>query len=110
MTFAALSAKAAGYDVYAVIDSSGTWSKLVQETAVARMAAAGVHIMSWFAVTCELQGDWRNPTGEGLANLLGTRLPFYGNLISSKNYKPEEEAKNKTDSKDSAKSENRKRL
>src|SRR5690606_9057425 len=37
VAFVALSAINAGYDVYAVIDASGTWNKLVQEVAVARM-------------------------------------------------------------------------
>lgn len=42
VAFVALSAIQAGYDVYAVIDASGTWSKLVQEVAVARMVQAGI--------------------------------------------------------------------
>ena len=37
VSFVALSAIKAGYDVYAVIDSSGTRSKLVQEVSVACM-------------------------------------------------------------------------
>ncbi len=34
VAFAALSAKEAGYDVYAVVDASGTWSKLVVNAAI----------------------------------------------------------------------------
>jgi hypothetical protein len=46
------------------------------------MSAAGAHLLNWFAVACELQGDWRNDM-EGLANLLSQRLPNYRNLINS---------------------------
>lgn len=83
VAFLALSAISAGYDVYAVIDSSGTWSKLVQEIAVQRMTQAGVVPITWVAVGAELQADWRNPTGHELASIMGEHLPFYGNLIGS---------------------------
>lgn len=83
VAFVALSAVAAGYDVYAVIDASGTWNKLVQEVAVARMAQAGVKPITWVAVAAELQADWRKSTGQDLAQNMGQHLPFYGNLIAS---------------------------
>lgn len=83
VTFVALSAIKAGYDVYAVIDASGTWNKLVQEVALARMVQAGVVPMTWVAVAAELQADWRNVTGETLAQIMGAHLPFYGNLLGS---------------------------
>ena len=83
VAFVALSAIEAGYEVYAVIDASGTWNKLVQETAVARMVQAGVQPMTWVGVAAELQVDWREPTGRALAETMGAHLPFYGNLISS---------------------------
>ncbi|MFP1132943.1 isochorismatase family protein [Asticcacaulis sp. W401b] len=83
VAFVALSAIKAGYDVYAVIDASGTWNKLVQEVAVARMVQAGVTPITWVAVGAELQGDWRNETGQQLGQIMGEHLPFYGNLIGS---------------------------
>jgi nicotinamidase-related amidase len=83
VAFVALSAIKAGYDVYAVIDSSGTWSKLVQEVAVDRMVQAGVKPITWVAVGAELQGDWRAETGQGLGQIMGEHLNFYGNLIGS---------------------------
>ncbi|AQV94169.1 hydrolase [Cupriavidus necator] len=83
VAFAALSAIKEGYDVYAVIDASGTWNKLVQEVAVTRMAQAGVKPITWVAVGAELQGDWRSPTGHALGAVMGEHLPFYGNLIGS---------------------------
>ena len=83
VAFVALSAIEEGYDVYAVIDASGTWNKLVQEVAVARMAQAGVKPITWVAVGAELQADWRNPSGKALGQIMGQHLPFYGNLYGS---------------------------
>ncbi len=83
VAFVALSALEAGYEVYAVIDASGTWNKLVQEVALARMVQAGVQPMTWVGVAAELQVDWRASTGQGLAETMGAHLPFYGNLIAS---------------------------
>ena len=83
VAFVGLSAIKEGYDVYAVIDASGTWNKLVQEVAVARMAQAGVKPITWVAVGAELQADWRNPTGKALGQIMGQHLPFYGNLYGS---------------------------
>lgn len=83
VAFVALSAIKGGYDVYAVIDASGTWNKLVQETAVARMVQAGIKPITWVAVGAELQRDWREPTGQDLAHIMGAHLPFYGNLAAS---------------------------
>jgi hypothetical protein len=44
---------------------------------------AGVKPITWSAVGGELQGDWRNPTGQELAKIMGEHLPFYGNLMGS---------------------------
>ncbi|HHK4226761.1 TPA: isochorismatase family protein [Pseudomonas aeruginosa] len=83
VAFVALSAVQEGYDVYAVIDASGTWNKLVQEVAVARMAQAGVKPITWVAVGAELLADWRNPLGQEHAKVMSEHLPFYGNLFAS---------------------------
>jgi nicotinamidase-related amidase len=45
VAFVALSAREAGYDVYAVLDVSGT--KLVEEAAIARMVQSGIVPMTW---------------------------------------------------------------
>jgi hypothetical protein len=46
------------------------------------MAQAGVQMMNWFSVACELHRDWRNDV-EGLGNLLSEHIPAYRNLITS---------------------------
>jgi nicotinamidase-related amidase len=83
VAFAAISAIEEGYDVYAVIDASGTWNKLVQEAAIARMVQAGVKPVTWVAVGAELLGDWRSPHGEGHGQIMAEHLPFYGNLVGT---------------------------
>jgi nicotinamidase-related amidase len=61
----ALSAVDEGFEVFAVVDACGTFSAAVREAAHKRMAAAGVQLINWFALACELQRDWRNGA-EGL--------------------------------------------
>jgi nicotinamidase-related amidase len=80
VAFVALSAREAGYDVYAVLDASGTWTKLVEEAAIARMVQSGIVPMTWVGVGAELLGDWRSATGQAHATkLMAEHLPFSGN-------------------------------
>jgi hypothetical protein len=46
-----------------------------------RMQAAGVQLVNWFAVACELHRDWRNDI-EGLGALLSNHIPNYRNLMT----------------------------
>jgi nicotinamidase-related amidase len=82
VAFPALSAIEAGYQVFAVVDASGTFNKAVRDAALSRMAHAGAQLMNWFSVACELHRDWRNDI-EGLGKLLGDHLPNYRNLMTS---------------------------
>ncbi|WP_158894806.1 MULTISPECIES: isochorismate family cysteine hydrolase YcaC [unclassified Pseudomonas] len=82
VTFPALAAIAEGFDVFVVTDASGTFDKTVQQAAWARMSAAGVQLMNWFSVACELHRDWRNDI-EGLGALLSNHIPNYRNLMTS---------------------------
>ena len=82
VAFPTLEALKEGYQVFVVADASGTFNKSVRDAALMRMAQAGAVLTNWFAVACELQRDWRNDM-EGLAALLGNRLPAYKNLITS---------------------------
>lgn len=91
VAFPALSAIEEGYEVFVVTDASGTFNQTVQQAAWTRMTAAGVQLMNWFSVACELHRDWRNDM-EGLAALLSNHIPNYRNLMTS--YFALQEAKN----------------
>ncbi len=82
VAFPALSALEAGYEVFAVTDASGTFNEAVRHAAWARMASAGVQLMNWFSVACELHRDWRNDI-EGLGRLFSNHIPAYRNLMTS---------------------------
>lgn len=84
VAFPALSAIEAGFDVFVVTDASGTFNEITRDAAWARMQQAGVQLMSWFAVACELHRDWRNDI-EGLGNLFSNHIPDYRNLFTSFN-------------------------
>lgn len=87
VAFPVLSALEEGYDVYVVVDASGTFNEAVRDAAWHRMAHAGAQLMNWFSVACELHRDWRNDI-EGLGALLSNHLPNYRNLINSYLSKP----------------------
>ena len=82
VAFPALCALEEGYQVFVVVDASGTFNKSVRDAALMRMSQAGAVMVNWFAVACELARDWRHDM-EGLARLLGGHLPSYQNLITS---------------------------
>ncbi|WP_165248675.1 isochorismate family cysteine hydrolase YcaC [Paludisphaera soli] len=84
VAFPALSAIEEGFEVFVVADASGTFNQTTREASWARMQAAGVQLMTWFAVACELHRDWRNDM-EGLGALFAKHLPSYANLITSHN-------------------------
>lgn len=76
VAFPALSAVEAGYEVFVVTDASGTFNEAVRHAAWTRMAHAGVQLMNWFSVACELHRDWRNDI-EGLGALLSDHIPRF---------------------------------
>ena len=80
--FVALSAIEDGYDVFVVTDASGTFNEVTRHAAWARMQQAGVQLMNWFGVACELHRDWRNDI-EGLGTLFSNHIPNYRNLMTS---------------------------
>lgn len=83
VAFAALSALDAGFEVYVVVDASGSMNKDVQDAALMRMADAGATIGTWFALSCELLSDWRNPAGAGTAQLFIEHMPSYAEVYHS---------------------------
>ncbi|KAI1275236.1 Isochorismatase-like protein [Xylaria sp. FL0933] len=77
--FLALSLRDAGYSVFANHEASGTTSVDIRENANDRMRNAGVQLLSYFAVICELMRDWRNtPGGAEIFPLLDRFYPAYG--------------------------------
>ncbi|HMW20501.1 MAG TPA: isochorismate family cysteine hydrolase YcaC [Nitrosomonas sp.] len=82
VAFPALSAIEEGYEVFVVTDASGTFNEVTRDAAWARMQSAGVQLMNWFGVACELHRDWRNDV-EGLGALFSSYLPNYRNLMTS---------------------------
>jgi nicotinamidase-related amidase len=61
LAFPAMSAASDGYDVYALLDASGTWSDLLQLTAIDQMKQAGVTITSGAAAFVEMLHDNASP-------------------------------------------------
>src|SRR2546425_524955 len=61
LTFPARSAAADGYDVYALLDASGTWSELLRVTAIDQMRQAGVTITSGVAAFVGVLHDNTSP-------------------------------------------------
>lgn len=82
VAFPALSAIEEGYQVFVITDASGTFNKTTRDAAWSRMEAAGVQLMNWFAMACELHRDWRNDI-EGLGELFSNHIPNYRNLMTS---------------------------
>lgn len=82
VTFPALSAIEAGYEVFVITDASGTFNEVTRHSAWLRMQAAGVQLMNWFAMAGELHRDWRNDI-EGLGALFSSHIPNYRNLMTS---------------------------
>lgn len=83
VAFAALSALDAGYEVYVVVDASGCQNRDVQDAALMRMASAGATMGTWFAISCELLYDWRNPAGGKTAQLFIDHMPSYAEVFNS---------------------------
>ena len=81
--FPALDAKAAGYNVYAVIDASGDPSEMASRTTIARFAQAGVIPTSANAVLCELQRTWNRSDAADYAQLYGMVAPNYTAVMES---------------------------
>ncbi|KAH8673734.1 isochorismatase [Xylariales sp. PMI_506] len=79
--FLALSLIDAGYSVWANVEASGTTTPLIRDTANDRMRDAGVNVISYFHIICELMRDWRNtPGAAALIPVLDQYYPAYGAL------------------------------
>lgn len=72
-----------GYSVYPVIDACGGWSRYETEAAMSRMANAGAELATTFALACELQADWKLPTGQAMFEPFVRNLPEYGFVVKN---------------------------
>ena len=79
LAFPAISAAAAGYEVYAVVDASGATTKEAHNAAIQRMIQAGVRPVTWIQVMCELQRDWsRQETYNPVMEIIKAHAGAYG--------------------------------
>ena len=83
MAFPAIAAVHEGYKVFAVIDASGTYSKMAQEITLARVVQAGVVPMDTAAVASELQKTWHRDDAQEWAEVYTKIFPPYALLIES---------------------------
>jgi len=83
MAFPAISAAYDGYKVFAVVDASGTYSKMAQEITLARVVQAGVVPMDTAAVASELQKTWHRDDAGEWAQIYTQIFPPYQLLIES---------------------------
>ena len=60
-----------GFEVYPIVDAVGGTSVAAHEAALARVAQAGAHPVSWVQLICELQRDWnRGATRDDFTSIL----------------------------------------
>jgi type I restriction enzyme M protein len=83
MAFPSISAVHDGYKVFAVVDASGTHSKMAQEITLARIVQAGVVPMDTAAVASELQKTWNREDAQEWAEVYTQIFPPYRLLIES---------------------------
>lgn len=83
MAFPSISAVHDGYKVFAVVDASGTYSKMAQEITLARVVQAGVVPMDTAAVASELQKTWHREDAQQWAEVYTNIFPLYQLLIES---------------------------
>lgn len=72
-----------GYKVFAVVDASGTYSKMAQEITLARVMQAGVVPIDTAAVASELQKTWHRDDAQDWAQVYTQIFPPYQLLIES---------------------------
>lgn len=85
MAFPAISAIDEGYQVFAVVDASGTYSKMAQEITLARVVQAGAVPMDTAAVASEIQQTWNREDAAEWAEVYTLIFPSYRLLIESYN-------------------------
>jgi nicotinamidase-related amidase len=84
MAFPTLSALAAGYKVFTIIDASGNWSQMATDLTLARVVQAGAMPIDTYAVIGELMNTWNRPDAmEFAAVAVDHIIPPYRALMES---------------------------
>jgi nicotinamidase-related amidase len=81
--FPALDAKAAGFNVQAVMDASGDPTEMASRTTLARFTQAGIVPTSTNVVICELHRTWRRPEAAEIAEIYTVATPNYRAVMES---------------------------
>jgi hypothetical protein len=80
LTFPALGATHDGYDVYAVMDASGTFNQHALMASMFRMSQAGVKIANAIMVVSEMLANWSGKYAAPVGRISGARVPNFGFL------------------------------
>jgi nicotinamidase-related amidase len=72
-----------GYRVFPVVAACGAWNSYEAEAAMARMSRAGAELVTVFALGCELQADWKLPSGDAMFGPFTNELPESGFVIQN---------------------------
>lgn len=83
VAFPALSATAAGYRVFAVMDASGDYSDLSSRTTLAHLSANGVHTISTFSMISQVHETWLPDNTPTLASIYAMVVPGYAAVLES---------------------------
>jgi nicotinamidase-related amidase len=83
LAFPCIAAVHDGYQVFAVVDASGTYSKMAQEITLARLVQSGVVPMDTAAVCSEIQRSWHRDDAAQWAEAYAALFPPYQLLIES---------------------------
>lgn len=74
LVFPAIDAVRDGYEVYAVLDASGSPFQASEDLARQRMAAHGVTLTATNTIMAELAQDWSTPTGSQIIQLMISKV------------------------------------
>lgn len=64
-----------GYNVFVVVDVSGTNSPITEEVAMMRLRDAGAVMCTWLSIATELAVDFASPYGDGLKAIIAEHWP-----------------------------------
>ena len=67
-----------GYEVYVIVDASGSDTNINEMAAMLRLTQAGAVMMNWGTLASELMRDWATPEGPQVGELY-QRYSYWGN-------------------------------